>query len=373
MRYCKKCVQSNTRPKVYFNEQGICGACLWEKEKKRTDWEKREQELKGIVQLAKDKAKKNGSYDCVIGASGGKDTTFSALYMKDRLGLNCLLVNAVPAQITEIGQYNIDNLLRLGFDMLTIKVKPEVLKKLVKRDFYKYLNISKPTEYPLWASAYRVSMNYNIPLVVQGENEALTLGARGELTLDGDASKQYKNNTLAGGDAYIEYADYQGISEKDLLLYQFPDPELFDKSEIKAIWLNYYVKEWSQPGNAEFAKKHGIKIREDDLVELGRIHKHASLDSDFHIVNQMFKYVKFGFGFATDEVCYDIRDGCLTREQGFELIKKYDGLCGKKYIKKFCNYINIDEKEFWRVVESFRNKELFEKVNGQWELKSDYK
>lgn len=373
MKYCKKCVQPNTRPKVYFNEDGICGACLWEEEKKNINWKKREEELATISKWAKKEAKKRGSYDCIIGASGGKDTTFTALYVMNKLNLNCLLVNCAPAQITEIGQYNIDNLLNMGFDMLTIKVKPSISKKLIKRDFYKYLNISKPTEYPLWASASHVATAYNIPLIIQGENEALTLGARGELPLDGDASKQYKNNTLAGGNVYKEYAGHDGVEKKDLLLYQFPDPELFEKTNIKAIWLQYYVKEWSQPGNAELAIKYGLRIRQDDLRELGRIHKHSSLDSDFHMVNQMFKYVKFGFGFATDEACYDIREGRLTREEGFKLVKKYDGLCGEKYIKKFCDYIDISIEEFWNVVENFRNNELFEKIKGNWILKSEYK
>lgn len=373
MRYCKKCVQPDTRPRVYFDENGVCGACLWEEEKKTIDWQKREAKLREIIHWAKEQAKERGGYDCVVGVSGGKDSTFASLYARDKLGLNCLLVNAAPAQNTEIGKHNIDNLLNLNFDMFTIKVKPESLRKLIKRDFYKYLNISKPTEFPLWASVFHVALAYNIPLIVQGENEALTLGARGDMTLDDDASQVYKNDTLAGGNALKEYSGYQGIEEKDLFLYQFPEHKLFARANIRAIWLQYYVKEWSQTGNAKFSMRHGIRIRDDSLENLGRIHRHSALDSDFHPVNQLFKYVKFGFGFATDEACYDIRDGRLTREEGFELVKKYDGLCGQYYIKKFCDYIDITLAEFWRVVESFRNKELFEKVNGRWKLKSDYK
>jgi len=96
-------------------------------------------------------------------------------------------------------------------------------------------------------------------------------------------------------------------------------------------------------------------------------------DEDFVFVNQMIKYFKFGFGKVTDEVCELIRYGRMTREEGFELVKKYDGLCSPEYIRRFCDYLEISEKEFWRVAESYRNKNLFEKTTDGWRLKDiDY-
>jgi N-acetyl sugar amidotransferase len=374
MNYCKKCIQLDTRPKIYFDKNGICGACLWEGEKKKINWKQREKELKKIAQKAQEEARKRNTYDCVLGVSGGKDSTFAALYARDKLKLNCLLVNAAPAKNTEIGQYNVDNLLNQGFDMITVKVNPNVLKKLIKTDFYRALNISRPTEYPLWASAPQIALAYNVPLIIQGENAALTLGVRkGEKELGGDASVGGSSNTRSKGSAVILYAGLEGIDKKELFLYTAPDAKKLKKAGIKSIWLQYYAKEWSQCGNAQFAIKNGLKIRNDSLKNLGRIHKHSCLDSDFHMVNQLFKYVKLGFGFATDEACYDIREGRLSREEGLALVKKYDGLCGDKYIKNFCNYINISEAEFWKVVNKFRNKDLFKKKNRKWELKDEFK
>jgi len=348
---CKRCVQPVTRPKVYFNEEGICGACLWEEQKKGINWEEREKELSGIVKWAKKEASKRGSYDCVIGVSGGKDSTFTALYARDRLGLNCLLVNAAPAQQTRIGQHNIDNLFSLGFDVVTLKVNPIFLRKLIRKDFYEHLNTSKPTEYPLWASSYQMALGYNIPLVIQGENAALTLGVRKDgSSLDGNAIMGGSINTRSGGNAFEVYGGYDGIDEKDLLLYKFPSIELLKKADVHAIWLQYYAREWSQYGNARVAIMNGMHVRDDTLSNLGRIHKWSCLDNDFHMVNQFFKFVKLGFGFATDEVCYDIREGLLTREQGLELVEKYDGLVGDEYIKCFCDYVGIGFDEFFKVV-----------------------
>jgi hypothetical protein len=118
----------------------------------------------------------------------------------------------------------------------------------------------------------------------------------------------------------------------------------------KAIWLQYYAEEWSQSGNAQFAANRGMKMRTDDLHELGLTHRWSSTDSDNFLVGQMIKYFKLGFSYATQEVGYDIRERRLTREEGWELIKEYDGLCGRKYVQKFCDWLGITLEEFWLTV-----------------------
>lgn len=347
MNYCSKCCQALTRPQLSVKD-GVCGACLWEEEKKRIDWDARQRNLKEFASWAKSEAENRATYDCAIGVSGGKDSTFQALYAKDILGLNCLLVSVCPDEITSIGLHDFNNLVSQGFDCIRIYVNPKLLAQLMKRDFIKYCHFRKATEYPLWAGVYRVAVEKNISLIIQGENAALTLGVSANMNTDWDASTIYKTNTLAGATAYEHYPE---IPKQQLLLYQFPD---LTKWDGKAIWLNYFVQEWGPTHNAEFAIRHGLYIRDDSMDELGRIHPWACLDSDFHIVSQMHKYYKFGFGFATDEVCYDVRENKISREEGFELIKKYDGKCGRKYIQKFCNFVGITEKEHWDVVAKFK-------------------
>ena len=368
MKYCKKCVQPDTRPGIVFDEEGVCLACRYAESIESIDWNERQRKLKEIAEWAKENSR--GGYDCVIGVSGGKDSTFQALYVRDELGLNPLLVNAVPENITEIGKHNIDNLARLGFDLFMIRPNPNIMRQLIKRDFYKYCNPQKVTEYTLWASAYQVALAYRIPLIIQGENAGLTLGVTKGLGTDDDAANVFASNTLSGGDAISEYGDE--VDPKYLLQYQSPDRKLLDQAGIRGIWLQYYVKEWSPRNNADFAIAHGLKVREEEnLHELGRYTRYFALDSDMNIYNQTLKYYKFGFGFATDEACYDIREGYISREEGIELVKEYDGRCGEKYIIDFCEYIGITLDEFWRVVDKFVNKKLFEKDSktGKWKPK----
>jgi len=352
MRVCNRCIQPDTRPGIYFNNQGICGACLWEEEKKEIDWESREKELEEIAEWAKNTAKSN--YDCVIGVSGGKDSTKQALTARDRLGLRCLLVNCEPEGITEIGSHNIENLKKLGFDVINLRPNPKVMKILIKRDFYKYLNPVKITEFPLYASAYIIAEKFDIPLIIQGENPGLTLGT--SLTgvgTDSNAMKADELQTLSSG--WKEYVEIEGVEEKDLYLFHYDRKKLEEKG-CKAIWLNYFLKEWSNYKNAIFSKEHGLEWRPEDFdrESVGTYLPYFQLDGDLTQVNQLLKCIKFGFGQCMDHACYDLREGRITREEAIKLVKKYDGKCSEVYIEKFCNYIDISQNEFWSVTEKFR-------------------
>tara|TARA_B110001454_G_scaffold140161_1_gene130146 strand:- start:3877 stop:5010 length:1134 start_codon:yes stop_codon:yes gene_type:complete len=359
VRICAKCIQPNTRPGIYFSQESICGACLWEEEKNKINWNERIKELKGIVEIAKNK---KADYDCVIGVSGGKDSTKQAITARDNLGLKCLLVNYQPENITDIGVENMENLKQNGFDVLSIRPNPKIMQKLVKYDFFNYLNPVKATEFSLYSSAYIIAEKFNIPLVIQGENPGLTVGT--SLTgvgKDSDALKAYQLQTLSKG--FNEYLEIDGISEKDLFLFHYDVKKLIAQN-TKGIWLQYFLKEWTYRGNAEFSSKYGFKGRENFKPEdIGTYIGFGSLDSDLVHVNQMLKFIKFGFGFCMDHVCYDIRDGNLNRKEAIELVLKYDGKCADHYINDFCNYIEISQNVFWKTVEKFRG-DIWNKDNG---------
>ena len=371
MKYCKKCVQPDTRPGIYFSDEGVCGACLYEEDvKKNIDWDQRVNELKELVEWAKREAEGKGTnYDCAIGVSGGKDSTFQALYARDKLGLRPLLVNSEPEGITEIGARNIENLKNLGFDVISLRPNPVLMKKLIKRDFYRHANPAKITEYSLYSSTYIIADKFSIPLIIQGENPGLTLGARNTgVGVDGDALKANMLITLASG--IKEYLE-DGFDEKDLYMFHYVADSLRRKG-VRGSWLNYYEKNWSPTRNAALSIAHGLTIRPPDvnLHDLGTYRRYSQMDGRLLEVNQLLKYLKFGFGQATDYACYDIRDRLITREQGIVLVKEFDGRCGEQYIQHFCNYIDITIDEFWRVANSVRGDMWDEDRDGNWMLKN---
>src|SRR5512140_2383078 len=135
MRYCKKCVQPDTRPGIKFNEEGICAACLYTKAPDEIDWAARRKELDKIVDFAKQR--NVSGYDCIIGVSGGKDSMCQAFYVRDELKLKPLLVSCTypPEQQTERGAHNLANLVSHGFDCISVSPNPQVWKTLMREGF----------------------------------------------------------------------------------------------------------------------------------------------------------------------------------------------------------------------------------------------
>jgi len=367
MKICKRCIQPDSRPGIYFDGNGVCGACLWEEEKKIINWDNRYQELENISKWAKENS--SGNYDCAIGVSGGKDSTKQALTARDQFGLHCLLVNSEPSGLTNIGKHNIENLKNLGFDVVSLRPNPRIMKKMLKRDFFKYLNPVKVTEYSLWASTYIIAEKFNVPLIIQGENPGLTLGARNTgVGIDSNALKANELNTIS--DDWRDYLEVEGIEERDLYFLHY-NRTLLEDNGVKAIWLNYYLKDFTNHDNAVFSKLHGLQWRPDDFdhKSIGTYSPYFQLDTDLTQVNQLLKFIKFGFGQCMDHVCYDFRENRISRKEAIKLVLELDGKCSNEYIEKFCKYIEISQDEFWSVTEEFRGDMWVKNSNGEWENK----
>lgn len=367
MKYCKNCLMPDTFPGMEFDNNGLCSACVYsQNSQEEINWDLRRQQLEEIANTAKGKAQ--GTWDCAVGVSGGKDSTFQALYARDELGLNCLLVNCYPDGITEVGKQNLENLVNQGFDLISLRPNPKVMKAVMRRAFYEYGNPVKPSEYPLFAVTYQTALAYGIPLIIQGENPGLTLGSTKGYGSDDNAFNIARGNTLQGGKASDWEGD--GIEKKHLLMYQFPDHEVLEKSGIRAIYLQYYAREWSPENNAEFSIQHGLQGREElPWLQISKYAKYGSVDSDFQLFNPMIKYYKFGESRWTEACSKQIRTGEITREEAIARVKKWDGYCDEKHIQICCDYLEISVDEFWRVMEEkWINKKLFRKVGPrQWE------
>ena len=363
MKYCAKCVPPDPRPGMRFDEEAVCPACRYVESLAFVDWDARHRELDEL--LKRTKKDNHSGYDCLIGVSGGKDSTRQALYVRDALGLSPLLVCCAypPEQMTELGARNLSNLISLGFDTVVISPDPQTWKQLMRKGFLEYGNWAKPTETALYATLPRISIAYHTPLAFLGENPATQMGDLGTGSLNWDANKmKYTNTITQGADIYLG----DDIGRKHLLPYVYPSDEEMTWANLQVAYLGYFWPNFTKVDNAAFSMSHGLDIRTDTPGERGALHPYESLDEDFVFVNQMIKYFKFGFGKVTDEVSELIRFGHMSRSDGIALVKKYDGKCAPHYIKRFCDYIELSEDEFWKTAESYRNKDLFENIGGGW-------
>lgn len=367
LKRCTKCIMPETKPGIWFNESGVCNACVNEESKKNIDWDARFKELQKIGDEVK--KKKPSGHNCVIAVSGGKDSTFLSVIAKEKLGLTPLLVCAEPAYVTDRGRKNLNNLSKLGFDIFVFKSNQKIIPALLKRSFYEDGQPVRAFEFVLYSVPMRIAMNYGSPLVIWGENPQFEYGNEGE---GQGASATQQKTCCALNNQDADYWAAGSITSQDLISFQHPTADDLKKAGIRAIYMSYYIK-FDSRKMAEFAIERGLTIRpKNELLGTGGYWDFEQLDDEIPIISHLVKYLKYGYGRATDQASRDIRWGHIRREEGLRLAKEYDGHCNPDYIKRYCDYIGITVPEFWRVADSFRNPNIWTKENKKWELQLEY-
>jgi N-acetyl sugar amidotransferase len=358
MKYCTRCLQPDTRPNTRFTPEGICPACNYFWRLQHVDWQERYDILQDL--LVGFPRKPGQHFDCIIGVSGGKDSTRQALWIRDKLGLSPLLacLSYPPQQVTQRGVDNISNLIELGFDVVMSAPAPGAWQRLMHESFTQFTNWAKSTELALFSSVPQLAIRYGIPLILWGENPGLQLGDLKTLGRTGyDGNNLRYMNTLSGGAA--DWMMEAGLSQGELIPYQYPTLEEFDAHRLQIVYLGWFLGDWALVNNGMYSVANGLQIREDSVKNTGDLLGVTSLDEDWVTLNQMIKYYKFGFGRVTDYVNEEIRLGRITRERGVELVEQYDDACSEEYIESFCSYIGISFKQFWEQVHSSVNRDLF--------------
>lgn len=358
MKYCVRCLQVDTRPNTRFDEDGVCPACSYWGKLQDVDWDER-RDL--ILEIADCYRNPSAQYDCIIGVSGGKDSTRQAMWVRDKLKLRPLLVclSYPPEQVSQKGVDNLSTLIERGFDLIQSAPAPETWRKLMRLAFDEHANWCKATELALFSSVPQIAIAYKIPLILWGENPGLQLGDLGTLGRTGYDGNNLRNmNTLQGG-ARGWMLD-AGFDPKDLIPYDYPAVNEFEKHNIQIVYLGWFLGDWSLKNNGAVSVLDGLQIRDDIAENTGDLYGVTSLDEDWVTLNQMIKYYKYGFGRATDYANELIRHGDITRVQGIELVERYDGACSDKYIEDFSQFIGITPTEFWQRVRDVINPDLFE-------------
>jgi N-acetyl sugar amidotransferase len=358
--YCTNCLNMTTRPNVEFAPSGLCLPCDQYLHPSKIDWSQRLSELEDIKNFARDHA--SSGYDCIIGVSGGKDSTVQALFVRDTLKLKPLLVsmNYPPDQISELGVKNLSNLIDLGFDCISISCSPIVWKNLMKVGFYKFGNWAKSTELALFSSVPRIAIAYQIPLIWWGENASVQLGdmqVGGGTASDGNRLKY--GNTLDGGN--LDWLLATGLKRNQILQFDYPSDLEMSRANLRIVFLGHFIKDFTILSNGNRAALRGLAVKEPSVTDAD-FWGTSMLDEDFFTVNMMLKWLKFGFGRANDNVNEEIRCGRLSREEAIKIVDKFDGACSPEVIEKFCSFIEISSEEFWRVVDSYVNFDLFERI-----------
>lgn len=368
LRLCSRCVMPDTKPDLHFNEAGVCHACQAYESRPSVDWNARRKELEQVLVRYR---RTDGYWDCVVPVSGGKDSTYQALKMR-QLGMRPLLVNAATCYMSEVGRRNLDNLKELGFDVLEFHPSRKIRRVLNRIGLTQVGDISWPEHVSIFTIPVRVAVNYKIPLLIWGENSQNEYG--------GPASAA-ENNTLDrrwleefGGLLGLRVSDLvgiEGITQADTTPYVYPADDELKSVGVTGLFLGYYIP-WDGFTNTMLSQNNGWEAW-PNVVE-GSALDYENLDNIFHGIHDYFKFLKFGYGRATDHVCMQIRRGRLSREDALDIVKARDGKFPWTYLgvplEKSLGSIGMTVEEFQKICDRFTNKKIF-KVDAKGQLIKD--
>jgi N-acetyl sugar amidotransferase len=366
--FCKKCVLSNQRPRLMFNNDGICAACLYSEYKKTSiDWDKREKELEILC----DKHRRDDGYwDVIVPASGGKDSTYVAYMLKEKYGMHPLTVTWSPHIYTEIGWNNLHDFIQSGYDNILATPNGQIHRKLSKITFREFGDNFLPFIYGQLNFPFQIAARYKIPLVFFGEDGDVEYGGSFErydkpnLELDYTVKSKF---TAFPPDYWKQF----GFEEKDLQHYSFPDRNEFGDLKVEAHYFSYYDN-WKPEKHYEIAKNFcGFKA--NSVRNQGTFSNFASLDDKTDGFHYYCAFIKFGIGRTTSDTAHQIRDEVLTRDEGIDLVHQFDGEFPTTYLTEFLDYMDIDMDELTQILDKFRRPLIWTKEDNLWKLRYQIK
>ena len=361
VKYCKKCVISNQRPNsaveyehkrdskkatIHFDENGICDACNFtERKRNAINWEDRDKQLRDLC----DKHRKHdGSYDCVVPGSGGKDSFYASHILKNKYGMHPLTVTWAPHIYTEWGWNNFQAWIHAGHDNFLMTPNGRVHRLLTRLSTELLFHPFQAFMFGQKSLAPKMALLFNIPLVFYGENEAEygnpiadTQSAQRDwsyFTAD-DHSKVH-----LGGVSIAELKDEFGLDENDLQPYMPANPNQIAEKKIEVHYLGHYLK-WHPQSCYYYSVENGGFQASPERTP-GTYSKYNSIDDRIDDLHYFTTGIKFGLGRASYDAAQEIRSGDINREEGVALVKRFDNEYPERFMDELLTYLSLPEKDF---------------------------
>ena len=400
VKFCRRCVISNQRPNssiefkhtrdskketISFDAEGICDACRVAERKKDIDWVERDRQLRALCDRFR---KTDGSYDCLVPGSGGKDSFYAAHKLKYEYGMHPLTVTWAPHIYTDWGWKNHQAWIHAGFDNYLCTPNGRVHRLLTRLAVENLYHPFQPFILGQKNLAPKMAVLFDLPLVFYGENEA-EYGNPIVDTETGRRDHKYyvmsdPSQVYLGGTSLADLTGKYGLEKVELDPYLPADPAKIEKTKVEVHYLGYYLK-WHPQACYYYAVENGGFQASPERTP-GTYSKYNSIDDRIDDYHYYTTYIKFGIGRATYDAAQEVRSGDINRDEGVALVKRYDGEWPARFADEVFRYLSIESKEFpiaskqferptmtydyfMQLADKFRSPHLWHKVDGEWRLR----
>ncbi len=372
MQYCQRCCYpANARPGIIFDDQGVCSGCRLVESRPQINWAEREKWLIALLNEYKAKQRAKGNpYDCIVPVSGGKDSTFQTWLMKTKYGFIPLLVSYNHTFNTPLGERNLANLLvQTDCNLVRFTTAPGSAKRMARYMIRKVGDVTWHYHAGIQTFPIRAAVQYDVPLIIWGEEGFSELvGMHNQDDFVEFTKKKRQEHSMRGFEPedLLQESDCP-LTSYDLAPFYYPSDEDIERVGVRGIYLSNYIS-WNARKQTEFV-----------IDELGfepaqsrerTFNTYDKLD-DVHAngLHDYLKYLKFGYGRATDDASTEVRHGRMTREHAIEMVAKYDHVRPSD-LDIFLKATDMTEEEILKLVEPMRDPAIWEKSGaGEWRVK----
>lgn len=364
MKFCKRCLYTTAHPLgLVLDDEGICSGCRVHEEKDRLDWADRWARLESIVAPYRNAEGRN--YDCIVPVSGAHDAYYIVHLVKERLGLNPLLVTYNRYFNTPLGIRNLANLrIRLNCDILYQNVNPESVKRIVRSTLRRFGSIFWPILAGQSVFPVQTAVHFRVPLIIWGAHQGLEQVGMFSHLHEVEMTRRYrKDHDLMGYEADDLLSVFDTLTEGDIWQYRYPDDAALDAVGVRGIYLGNYVR-WDPKAQHEamIARHHYASARFDRTFDT---YDHVDCFNYMDLHDQL-KLFKHGYSRVTDHATREIRHGRLTRDQGLALVRQHEQ-ASPRYLEQFCDWLGMQPEGLRFMLDQHRNPAYWHAAApGEW-------
>lgn len=370
MRYCARCVYpENARPAIIFDELGVCSGCRYHESRSRADWTARERLLREMLAEHAAKAREAGTvYDCLIPVSGGKDSHYQVHLLKHVYGLNPLLVTYNHNFNTPLGVRNLANLVkRMGCDLIRVSSNTASVRRVARYMTQKVGDITWHYHAGIRTVPFQIAVKYRIPLIVWGEHGYAELTGMFRLEDMVEYTKWTRQeHDMRGYEPEDLVGEESGLSLQDMAPFIYPTDEEIEALGVRGIYLSNFM-DWDALAQAKLViGRYGFDVLRQRRERTFALY--TKTDDHANDVHDYLKYLKFGYGRATDDVSTEIRHGRMTREDGIELVQEYDA-ARPRSLDAYLKFLGLTEAEFEDAITPMRDPKIWQRdATGRWRV-----
>lgn len=351
LRKCGSCLLPETYETIEFDTKGVCNVCRGKEFRdEKIDWSARKLQLDELVERHRGK----NDYDCIIPFSGGKDSTYTLLYLMKEYKLKPLVVRFDHGFMREtLVENNTRTFKKLGVDVLNFTPNWRVVKRLMLESLRRKGDFCWHCHTGIFSFPMHIAVKFNVPLVFWGEPSSEYTQyydyAEDEIEqVDETRFNRFVNLGITAEDMYGMIKDDFDLDPRDLLPYTYPKLRDLKRLRYESVCLGSYIP-WDVKKNVDLIQRE-LGWKGDQVEGMPwEEYPYEKIECFMQGMRDYIKYLKRGYSRVSQMVALDLRNGRITKEHGQELVDKYEGRKPPS-LDIFLDYVGLTEGEFNEVV-----------------------